>query len=89
MKARWLERMIVRHGQVGDWRLSDEDFLRSFRLPTARDKVETLKERHPLARDSRISFDEESHTHLANRTSLSLTTDGGHVPGGFVLELSG
>ena len=65
--------MIVRHGQVGDWRCSDEEFLRTFRLPTARDKVEVLKERHPLVRDSRISFDEESHTHSASGTSLSLS----------------
>ena len=73
--------IIVRHGQVGDWRCSDEEFLRTFRLPTARDKVEVLKERHPLARDSRILFDEASHTHNS-ASGIFLPRAAEKVPGG-------
>ena len=37
--------MFVAHGDVGDWRLLDEEFLRSFHLPNARcDISPSLKE---------------------------------------------
>ena len=51
----------IRNGHVGDWRLSDADFLASFRLPGAADKHDKLKELNPLPRDGRILFDEERH----------------------------
>ena len=68
--------VVLRNGQVGDWRLSDDDFHTAFRLPTARDKTEVLKERHPLARDCRISFEEESHTYTVDGVAVPLSVTG-------------
>ena len=52
---------VCPNGEVGDWRLSDLDFLASFRLPQRRpDRLATL---NPFAQDSRIHFDEPSHTY--------------------------
>jgi hypothetical protein len=51
----------VPNGLVGDWRLSDTDFIASFRLPGAAEKVNLLEARNPLLRDSRIVFEEEAH----------------------------
>ena len=62
---------IVRHGDVGDWRLADEPFLASFRLPTATDKRETLAIRNPFPREDRILFNETEHVY---------TVDGVQVP---------
>ena len=67
---------MIRHGVVGDWRLSDAEFLISFRLPTARDKVETLRDRNPLARDSQITFDEDSHTYTWDGVLVPLSVTG-------------
>ena len=67
---------MIRHGQVGDWRLQDDAFLRSFRLPTAGDKVESLKELHPLARDDRIQFDEASHKYTVDGVLVPLSVTG-------------
>ena len=53
--------MFVAHGDVGDWRLPDEEFLRSFHLPNAR--CDILRERHPFPRESRILFNELAHTY--------------------------
>ena len=62
---------IVRHGDVGDWRLADEPFLASFRLPTATDKRETLAIRNPFPPEDRILFNETEHVY---------TVDGVQVP---------
>ena len=59
--------------EVGDWRLSDLDFLASFRLPQRRpDRLATL---NPFAQDSRIHFDEPSHTYTfdGQRVGRSVT----------------
>ena len=56
----WLE-MIVRNGMVGDWRLSDGEFMESFRLPG--EKLETLKRKNPMPGEDRIHFDEASHVY--------------------------
>ena len=53
--------MFVPHGDVGDWRLSDEEFLKTFHLPSSR--CDVLKERHPFPREDRIVFDEGPHTY--------------------------
>ncbi len=42
-----------------DWRLSDPEFIAAFRLPIK--GCGELKNRHPLPRESRITFDEASH----------------------------
>ena len=51
--------MIVPITEVADWRLCDEEFLRSFRLPQKGAGVLAL--RFPFPRESRITFDEASH----------------------------
>ena len=53
--------------------MRDDEFLRSFRLPTARDKVEALKELHSLQRDERIQFDEASHTYTVDGVLVPLS----------------
>ena len=68
--------VLLRNGQVGDWSLSDDDFYAAFRLPTARDKTEVLNGRHPLARDCRISFEEESHTYTVDEVTMQLSVTG-------------
>ena len=56
--------MFVPHGDVGDWRLSDEEFLKSFRLPCSR--CEALSERNPFPRENRIVFHEGPHTYTVD-----------------------
>ena len=51
----------IKNGTVGDWRLSDADFLATFHLPGASNKHDKLMDLHPLPRDARIRFDEEKH----------------------------
>lgn len=51
----------IKHGALGDWQLSDADFLASCHLPGAAHKHDRLKDLHPLPRDGRILFDEERH----------------------------
>ena len=48
----------IKNGEVGDWRLDDEDFLKHFTLPGAANKHDKLAELNPLPRDGRILFDE-------------------------------
>ena len=48
----------VKNGEVGDWRLEDEDFLKHFTLPGAANKHDKLAQLNPLPRDGRILFDE-------------------------------
>ena len=45
--------------------------MRNFRLPTAEDKNEVLRQSNPIAREDRICFDEITHTY---------TVDGFRVP---------
>ena len=63
--------MKVRNGIVGDWRLGDEEFMAAFRLPQASEKLDTLQRKNPMPGDSRICFDEATHTY---------TVDGIKVP---------
>ena len=68
--------MLVRHGRVGDWRLSDAEFMASFRLPTASDKHEVLKAKNPIPEEGRLVFDETSHTYAFDGVAVpcSVTT---------------
>ena len=52
---------VCPNGEVGDWRLSDFDFLASFELPQRR--PDRLAKLNPFAQDARIHFDEPSHTY--------------------------
>ena len=67
---------MIKHGQVGDWRLGDDDFLRTFHLPTSQDKVEALKDKHAFPTDTQIVFDEESHTYTVDGIVASLSVTG-------------
>ena len=58
--ACWLE-MMIRNGECGDWRLSDEEFLSSFRLSPERRGP--LAQRNPLPREDRIVFDAAGHAY--------------------------
>ncbi len=52
---------VIPNGLVGDWRLSDEDFLKSFHLPGPEDRNDTLAQLNPLPREERVNFDETEH----------------------------
>jgi len=66
----------IKNGVVGDWRLSDAEFLTSFYLPGLAEKHETLKELNPLRRDARISFNEEKHEYLVDGVKAPRSTTG-------------
>ena len=55
--------MLVRSGIVGDWRLGDDEFMDSIRLPHAAERLETLKQKNPMPMEDRIRFDEASHVY--------------------------
>ena len=61
---------VVRNGEVGDWRLPDDEFLATFRLPS-RDDGGPLAVLNPLARDKRIRFDEHSHSYTIDGRVLA------------------
>ena len=67
---------MINNGVVGDWRLSDEEFLRDFQLPSAQNKTETLRATNPLSSDSRIVFDEEAHTYTVDGSLVPLSVTG-------------
>ena len=51
--------MLVPIDEVGDWRLSDDQFLAVFKLPQK--GAGALAARHPFPREDRITFDEGRH----------------------------
>jgi hypothetical protein len=56
--------ITVPNGLVGDWQLSDADFLTDFVLPGVEQKVGVLERLNPLPRDRRIVFEEERHLYF-------------------------
>ena len=54
-----LDTMTVRISDVTDWRLPDDGFLASFRLPSKGEG--SLAKKFPFPRELRISFDEGKH----------------------------
>ena len=62
---------MIEISRLADWRLSDDDFLSVWRLPSSADKVETLQKKNPVAKEERMTFDEASHIY---------TFDGRRVP---------
>lgn len=66
------EDMELRHCEVGDWRLSDAEFILAFRLPKGTSESNNaLAFRNPMPRENRIRFDEVEHVY---------TVDGIRVP---------
>ncbi len=61
--------MLVPITDCADWRSSDADFVAAFRLPMKGSGE--LARKNPIPRESRITFDEETHTY---------TVDGIKVP---------
>ena len=58
-----MEGLTVPNGLCGDWRLPDDDFLASWRLPGVNEKPLALKQQHPMPRESRIEFEEATHAY--------------------------
>ena len=54
---------LVRHGDVGDWRLADDAFLATFRLPQSSLRHDVLAQQHPMPREDLITFDEAEHVY--------------------------
>ena len=60
-------RMIVGL-DAGDWRRPDDEFAASFRAPPTR--CDALRLRNPFPRESRIHFDEPSHTYTVDNKTV-------------------
>ena len=54
----------VHIAEIGDWRLSDGDFMLSFALTGS--TCDALAKEHPHARDSRIVFEAQAHTYYVD-----------------------
>ena len=69
----WLKMALIRHGECGDWRLPDDEFIRTFRLPAERPGI--LARRNPFPRDDRIVFDAADHSYCVDgiRAPISVT----------------
>ena len=55
--------MTLPQSVVGDWRLPDDQFLASFRLPRDEDRIDPLAALHPLPREARLQLDAEAHVY--------------------------
>ena len=64
---------MIRNGECGDWRLPDDEFLRTFRLPAERPG--TLARRNPLPREDRVVFAPAEHAYCVDgiRVPISVT----------------
>ena len=63
---------IADHTVVGDWRLPDDEFLRTFKLPGPAEKCTALQEANHLgAREQRILFEEETHTYYIDGATVA------------------
>ena len=60
---------VVPINMMADWRLSDDDFLASFRL--VEKGAERLAKQNPHVRDSRIEFNEERHEYLIDGCKIA------------------
>ena len=69
----WLK-MMIQNGECGDWRLSDEEFLGSFRLPPER--CGPLAQRNPLPREDRIVFDAAEHAYCVDGVRVPSSVTG-------------
>ena len=58
-----MAQMSLSQTVVGDWRLSDDDFLTSFWLPRADDRIDPLAALHPLPHERRLRFDADEHAY--------------------------
>ena len=52
---------LIPNGLVGNWRHSDEDFLKFFHLPGPEDRDDTLARANPIPREQRVTFNEVEH----------------------------
>lgn len=55
--------MTLSQTVVGDWRLPDDEFLASFRLPRDEDRIDPLAVAHPLPHEDRLRFDAAEHVY--------------------------
>ena len=64
---------LIRNGECGDWRLPDDEFIRTFRLPAERPG--TLARRNPLPREDRVVFAPAEHAYYVDgiRVPISVT----------------
>ena len=64
---------MIRNGECGDWRLPDDEFIRTFRLPAERPG--TLARRNPLPREDRVVFAPAEHAYCVGgiRVPISVT----------------
>ena len=51
---------------LAGWRLADDDFLATFKLPDPNERCDALRMRNPMPREDRIVFYEEAHTYRAD-----------------------
>ena len=65
---------IVRNGECGDWRCSDEDFIKSYSLPErAPSKLANL---HPFPNEDRLRFDAATHKYFLDGRQIPISVTG-------------
>ena len=65
---------IVKNGECGDWRNSDEEFLDSFALPQR--VCLKLARLHPFPREDRLRFDAPSHKYFLDGRQIPISVTG-------------
>ena len=75
--------MVVPIDCLADWRLSDADFLATFKLPRPDERCNALSNQNPMARENRIIFYEDSHTYTVDsiKAPRSVTSLFRNLPG--------
>ena len=65
---------MIRNGECGEWRLSDEEFLRTFRPPS--DRPCGLAQRNPLPREERVVFVATDHAYYVDEVRVPISVVG-------------
>ena len=66
---------MICNGEVGDWRLSDAEFLEHFSLSSKR-ALSLLAQQYPVFRDDRIKFNEERHLYTFDGVRVPISVTG-------------
>ena len=68
--------MVVPIDCLADWRLPDNEFLATFRLPGPNERCVELSAKNPMAREDRIVFYEESHIYTVDAIEVPRSVTG-------------
>ena len=66
--------VLIRNGECGDWRLPDDEFIRTFRLPAERPGA--FARRNPLLRKDRVAFAPAGHAYYVDGVRAPISAAG-------------